>query len=130
MKIVINAKKGESVNHFMFGAGTIVEITDKYIAIDFQDKKNWKAAISPSDKITINGTNLIQWSYDEQVANYEVSFEYIATDYSLTGAVPVIKNTLTELNVSESAAVNLIEKRVSAYKNYQGGFWITKIVKY
>ena len=129
MKIVINAKKGDSIIHFMFGAGTIVDIADKYVAIDFRNKKNWRAAISPSDKITVNGTPLIQWSYDEELANYEVFFEFIATDYNLTGAVPMIKSSLSEYGVSERDAINLIEKKVSAYKNYQSDFWITKIVK-
>ncbi len=129
MKTVINADKGDSINHFAFGSGTISDITDKYIEIDFKDKKKWKAAIFPSDKITANGSPLIQRIYDEQIADYEIFIEYVATDYGLSGAIPIIKASLKECGVSEEEAINLVRQRITSYKNYQGGFWITNIIK-
>lgn len=129
MHIQVNGSVGDSVNHSMFGNGIITEIADNYVAIDFPEKKGFKAAKWRHKGITVGSQQLIDLVFDGPKGNYEIEFEFTGAIYNPNTTNPIHDRSLTFDNMTEAEAAELCRERVTSYGNYDGGFFINKVTK-
>lgn len=128
MQRVINVAVGNTVTHNKFGNGVVKSINKaKFsVQIDFESKKDFNATLVVSKGVmSVGGNELSFIDYLGANGSYLIDFEYFVASFDKPA--PLHKSTATFGNVTEKDAAKQCEERATAYLNYAGGFYITKI---